>query len=356
MNCKNALPIPVALCLGNRDCSGDCGNGSGGNGNGSGNCGGNGNGDHSCNHPNITLTDEISLDRSDIAASAKAVKKAVTKAEIELDTHIADTSHHETSFDAHNADANAHKVLLNPIKASLSEHDAEINAQALALTEHKNDLNAHGNTGGSGSSASCTGYIGEYKEFNRRSPFLGWAIRNGALLANAEVNHPELWAYLQEEDNAWLLKTEAEWQELIHADGMGGANAFVLDTVEKTIRLPDTRGDYIAGAGWNSKLVGDCDEDAIRNISGSIGSYAFGPNTYYTEAFFNSKGFSRGSYSNTVANPSCVIGFDASRVVPTDTRNHPATIYMLPCVYIGMPACPPEVEIVPTSEAELITA
>ena len=355
MNCKNALPIPVALCLGNRSCSGNCGNGSGGNGNCGGNCGGNGNGNHSCNHPSITLTDEISLDRSDIAASAKAVKKAVTKAEIELDMHIADTSHHAASFDAHNADANAHKVLLNPIKASLSEHDAEINAQALALTEHKNDLNAHGNTGGN---VSCTGYIGEYKDFNRRSPFLGWAIRNGALLANAEVNHPELWAYLQEEDNAWLLKTEAEWQELIHANGMGGANAFVLDTVEKTIRLPDTRGDYIAGAGWNSKLVGDCDGDAIRNMAGSWPGFNSIGNIS-NKVLISSNGGYRRYHPMTNTHDSHTWGvnsFNASHVVPTDIRNHPATMYQLPCVYIGLPACPPEEEIVPTPEAELITA
>ena len=33
--------------------------------------------------------------------------------------------------------------------------------------------------------------------------------------------------------------------------------------------------------------------------------------------------------------------FDTSLATPTDIRNHPATVYMLPCVYVGKEALPP---------------
>ena len=287
MNCENALS--VTLCTGSKGCS-DSSGGNGGNG-GSGNCGGNGNGgngDHSCNHPTITLTDAINLDRSDIAASAKAVKTAVAKAKTELDVHIA-------------------------------------------------DVNAHGGSGGSGSDIDISQFFnfGDINFFNRKTPPQGYVVANGSLIEHADTLYPEMWAFLQEADNAWRVKTEAEWQALIHEDGMGGANAFVLDAVAKTMRLPDMRGDYFAGAGWNEKAVGDCDGDAIRNITGSIvdilgskvstGSGAHALGRYGQKHIQEAAGW--WMHANTT--------FDASRVVPTDIRNHPATIYMLPCVYIG---------------------
>ena len=210
------------------------------------------------------------------------------------------------------------------------------------MVQHKNDMDAHG-------LGSVRGYIGEYKDFNERSPFLGWAVRNGAVLANAEANHPELWKHLQKPENAWKCKTEAQWHASIHVDGLGGVNAFVVDTAAKTIRLPDTRGDYIAGAGWKSKNVGDSDGDAIRNIIGDF----FQNTTHAVSQFMPDTNYSyTGVFKPTHIRPASLnldfawghpvamgLGLDASLAVPTDFRNHPATIYQLPCVYIGMPPC-----------------
>ena len=200
-----------------------------------------------------------------------------------------------------------------------------------------------GSGGGSGGGSLYEGYIGEYKDFYERTPFDGWAIRNGALLTNAEVNHPALWKFLQKPENAWKLKTEAEWQALNAAEpfvGVGGANFFVLDEVANTVRLPDTRGMYSAASGWNSTVTGDVVGDAIRNIEGtSCGESDSGPTlgqygSITTGAFV--RGDATGWYATTSStHRGTMIKFDASNVVPTDIRNHPATMYMLPCVYVG---------------------
>jgi len=277
MNCKNALP--VTLCMGDREsscsCVGDC------------SCGNSGGG----SQPQITLTDEINLDRSDIAASAKAVKTAVEKAKLELDTH--------------NADANAHG----------------------------------GIGGGSGSDVDISQFFdfGDINFFNRKTPPKGYVVANGTVIEHADTLYPKMWAFLQEADNAWRVKTEEEWQALVHEDGVGGVNAFVLDSVAKTMRLPDVRGDYMAGAGWNDKQVGDSDGDAARKIIGQVSPKYNDPGVTASGAF-TAIGWKHTAHDN----PGPLTDYtgwklDSSITTPTDTRNHPATIYMLPCVYIGNP-------------------
>ena len=323
MNCKNALvanccprngtyvcnPCGAYACNPNgcHGHSGDVGNSgcSGGSGGDSGGSGGSG-GDQSCDHEHVTLSDAINLDRSDIAASAKAVKTAVAKAKTELDVHI--------------ADVNAHG-------GSGSGGDSG------------------GSGGGEGSPTDISQFfsLGDINFFNRKTPPKAYAVANGAFLANADALYPALWAFLQEPENAWRLKTETEWQALIHEDGVGGANAFVLDAEAKTLRLPDIRGDYMAGAGWNGKVVGDSDGDAIRNIEGSWIGFNWLKNILSKVLVSSNGGYPEHRPTLTITDPGMVWGFNlfnASHVVPTDIRNHPATIYMLPCIYVGMSSTP----------------
>ena len=181
--------------------------------------------------------------------------------------------------------------------------------------------------------------IGDIDFFNRQTPPENYAVGNGALLANVDTTYPFLLSELQKPENSWRLKTELEYQALIHEDGIGGANAWVIDLDANTIRVPDIRGDYMAGAGWNGKAVGDSDGDTIRNMDGSVGTADTsdfglfrGPSGVFSATLMSRR-------SQVFANNSTVMGnnliFNASSIVPTDIRNHPATIYMLPCIYIG---------------------
>ncbi len=242
--------------------------------------------------------------------------------------------------DNHNEREDAHAPLM-------SVHNEREDAHAPLMSSHNADTQAHRNQF-SRLDSFATRLIGDIDFFNRQTPPEGYAVGNGALLANIDIAYPFLLSELQKPENAWRLKTEVEYQALIHEDGVGGANAFVLDVEANTIRLPDIRGDYMAGAGWNAKVVGESDGDAIRNIIGvydvgggySIGWAGRGDST--NGAFV---GLNSGSWGSNANGTSSVNGFgglslDASRVVPTDTRNHPATIYMLACVYIGKATTP----------------
>jgi len=185
--------------------------------------------------------------------------------------------------------------------------------------------------------------LGDIDFFNRKAPPKGYAVANGAFLVNADALCPALWAFLQDSENAWQLKTEEEWQAAIHEDGVGGANAFVLDIGAKTLRLPDIRGDYMAGAGWNEKAVGDCDGDAVRNITGTAFLVSDNTHNVATRASTGVFGLPK---KTTMVTSTCGartltdtygMELNTSLRLPTDTRNHPNTIYMLPCIYVGVP-------------------
>ena len=173
-------------------------------------------------------------------------------------------------------------------------------------------------------------------------------VADGAVIQNADTKYPDLWAYLQSEKGVWRVVTEDEWQAMIHEDGMGGAPKFVLDTNAKTLRLPDIRGDYMAGSGWNGKKVGNSDGDAIRNIKGKFqpggGQFAIAwagselgeyPDIFEGVLTSEMEGFRSSADTRSQGSSASSLSIDASNVVPTDIRNHPATAYMLPCVYVG---------------------
>ena len=183
------------------------------------------------------------------------------------------------------------------------------------------------------------GYLGEFRYFNRRTPFDGWVVCNGSVISEADTKYPWAWSQFLLPENDLLTTSESDWQSRIHADGMGGAAFFVQDIPAKTLRLPDTRGDYIAGAGWKSKKVGDSDDDAMRNIKGGWTGYTAVKTAPYLGILVTNGGTNKTRWT-TIADSNAELGysdsiFDASRVTNTDTRNHPNTIYQLPCVYIG---------------------
>jgi len=180
------------------------------------------------------------------------------------------------------------------------------------------------------------GYPSQFMDFMERTPFKGWRVRNGAVLEDADVNFPELWYFLQAPAHAWKLKTQAQWTALSNAaGGVGGAPFFVLDEEAKTIRLPDTRGDYTRGAGGGTMAaVGDWHKDAIRNITGYTGTLVSRSVDGEGGVFW--RRFSENCINAKSSNCTAFwVYFDASRVVPTANENRTRTFGLLPCVYVG---------------------
>ena len=214
----------------------------------------------------------------------------------------------------------------------LSEHNNNASTHGPLMHAHKRDRNAHEDS---------------YKPldfcdidfFNRQVPPPGYAMANGAVLTYADVLYPKLWAFLLKPENAWRLRGEAHWQASLHPDGIGGVNAFVINIAAKMIRLPDLRGDYMAGAGWKGKITGDKDWDATRRVTGT-GGLVFHHNLAPPSGVMYPTPAAPTAFPSIYLEPShslSGLAFDNARLVPTDTRNHPATVYMLPCVYIGLP-------------------
>lgn len=93
----------------------------------------------------------------------------------------------------------------------------------------------------------------------------GFAVRNGGVITRADTTVPLLWAALHDAKNAWKCKSESQWQALsTAAGGVGGVPYFVLDKDARTIRLPDTRGDYERDAGFDGQSVGGWHQDSVQ--------------------------------------------------------------------------------------------
>lgn len=193
-----------------------------------------------------------------------------------------------------------------------------------------------GSSGGGGSTITATGYLTEFRSFYEQAPPEAWAIRNGQILTSADVIYPDLWAALQLSANSWKLKTDTAWQALSEAAGyVGGVPYFVLDTVAKTIRLPDTRGDYERCAGGGTMAsVGHWHEDAIQNIKGTLGEMIHSEKfdgAFKLKAYVATRTYPSGPYASAIPD------FDASRVVRTADENRTRAFGVLGCVYIGKP-------------------
>lgn len=181
-------------------------------------------------------------------------------------------------------------------------------------------------------------YPGAFHDFYKQAPPAGWMVRNGALITNASTAVPKLYEALQLTDNAFMLKTETQWQALSSvAGGVGGVPFFVLNTGVNTIRLPDTRGDYVRNAG-SAFLpnVGDWHGDAIPQdlkgsfrITGQVDSVCNG-------VFYNTGVLGLGINGVSYRNDMPEFGFDPSLVVPTADENRTRAFAMLGCIYVGV--------------------
>lgn len=184
-------------------------------------------------------------------------------------------------------------------------------------------------------------YTTEFNEFFEIIPPEGWYERNGQEIS--EVNNPNIFArlfnYLNEPNNLWKWQTEERWNEISNvAGGIGGTPWFALitDTLnQRSIRLPDTRGDVVKCAGSNFvQVVGDWHGDAIRNITGTLymapqggggGGVFYSAGTQASSSFSGSANWGRN-----------VSYMDASRTVPTAAENTPRVFAMMGCVYLGV--------------------
>ena len=179
-----------------------------------------------------------------------------------------------------------------------------------------------------------------FHNFYEQAPPKGWRVRNGEILYNADIVFPELWAALEKPENAWKVKPIDEWSSMSEAaGGIGGVPYFVLDIVNRTIKLPDTRGDYEEGAGFDGLNVGEWHTDAIRNIKGTIvpGDQFANTGVKSATGVFKAGATLAGRhFAISGANSACdTIDFDASRVLPTANKNQPRAFGVLPCVYVG---------------------
>jgi len=93
-----------------------------------------------------------------------------------------------------------------------------------------------------------------------------------------------------------------------------------------TFELPDFRGKFIRGQSGNSADYGVTQNDAIRNITGTMGGkYLVGDSIIQvTGAFYNAGTFSENAFGGTGSSPK--FGFDASLVVPTADENRPVNL------------------------------
>jgi hypothetical protein len=141
---------------------------------------------------------------------------------------------------------------------------------------------------------------------------------------------------MQTAENAWKLKTLAQWQTLNNAapfSGVGGAPYFVLDVSAKTIKLPDTRNMVMTDAGTLIS-VGASQGDASQNISGSFPSGGrpagnSGAFTVSQEQIVNMTASLSGSEAYMT------ITLNAANQIRTATETRPKRFGGLGCVYIG---------------------
>ncbi|WP_085163743.1 phage tail protein [Gilliamella bombi] len=101
-----------------------------------------------------------------------------------------------------------------------------------------------------------------------------------------------------------------------------------------TAFAPDGRGFFERAVNGGSRQVGSWENDAIRNIKGSIGNVVVS-SLNDSEAFYHSNTISP-AYAGNNTGSHVVFNFDASRVVPTAHENRPVNIGMTPVIYLGV--------------------
>ena len=189
-------------------------------------------------------------------------------------------------------------------------------------------------------------YPSAFQTFYEQTPPKGWKVRNGAVLNDAEAQFPDLWAALKSPSNAWKVKTLAQWTALsTAAGGVGGVPFFVLDEAAKTIKLPDTRGDFERGAGSSYlSAVGAWHGDAIRDFTGelTIGGTNYPLRFNAPSGVFEPTGSATTGMKGLTENATNAVGALYSRIritpslqVPVSPENRTRAFAVLPCVYVG---------------------
>jgi hypothetical protein len=178
-------------------------------------------------------------------------------------------------------------------------------------------------------------YVGEIYPFFDLHP--GFALANGGLIENADVDYAILWAWLQTPKGQARCVTQEEWDAMNSADpwlGVGGVTSFVIDLGAKTIRVPDVRGMYREFAGFDGLVSGGAHGDMTRNFTGkfsvrgcTINAYngVFGGDSPWAGAQPSATGYTEPAYAN----------IDISRQVPTGNANKPRAFGAHPCLYVG---------------------
>ena len=184
----------------------------------------------------------------------------------------------------------------------------------------------------------------EFYYFRNPTMKPGFQPAHGGLLQNAAALYPDAWAYLQTTAGQKLCKTEADWQAMTRAtwatladgtsvgwNGIGGAPFYAPNWNTGALRLPDLRGMYAEASGYDSLGIGGVHGDGIRNIVGYAGHTHGGKGGV----------FYQGDLMGTLVPGSAIFfyqsHFNASRVVPTTSKNQPRAWGALPCVYLGAP-------------------
>ena len=191
--------------------------------------------------------------------------------------------------------------------------------------------------------------------------FLNPTIKNGfvpaygGIIANANMNCPEAWEFLQSEEGQHMCCSEQEWQrrsteryfqkengEWESWNGIGGVPKFVLNVNKYTIRVPDLRGMYpeAIGLSYNGVPfeVGEVHYDMIRTLFGHINIYGI-PN----ETDKQLSGVFRSTPSGTgfTLTQGTKFGlenliFDANKTIPTGSYTAPRAYGVIPLVYMGV--------------------
>jgi hypothetical protein len=191
--------------------------------------------------------------------------------------------------------------------------------------------------GGVGGSTIPVHFVGEVQDFLLTQPRAGFVQAAGQVLNNADVDYPEAWAEATKADPSLLICTAAERTTMIAARDkaspykVGGVPYWTVDIANKTLTVPDLRMDF-ARAGETE--AGDWNGDAIRNITGTLGTgklLASGGGDTGAFATTPIAGLPKGvDYADGVK-----LTFAASRSVPTADDNRPRSYNVLRCVCVN---------------------